>query len=277
MQMSVGVGLDTGVQRRGKPNEDFVFATTGVNVQTQETYGLFVVADGLGGHADGQLASRLGTETIVDIMLPLLHSGRVQASELGNRLADAITRANDVIYERNQRAVRLLGQMGTTITVTVVFGPHAFIANVGDSRTYLYRPESGLRVITRDHSVVANLVASGSIAPDDVYTHPERNKILRSLGVASTVEIDLFYELLQNGDIVFLCSDGMWEMTRDSHLEQILSSPLSPETMAEHLLDLAIRGGGRDNIGLVVSQCQMNVTAMQTVIQPLSHQDVIAS
>ncbi len=66
-------------------------------------------------------------------------------------------------------------------------------------------------------------------------------------------------------------------MTRDSHLEQILSSPLSPETMAEHLLDLAIRGGGRDNIGLVVSQCQMNVTAMQTVIQPLSHQDVIAS
>lgn len=279
MQIEVGISLDTGIQRKGKPNEDFVFATVGCTTHWEETYGLFVVADGMGGHARGQDASQLAIQTIVDTLFPLVRSGHIQESALGNVLIDAVNEANSAIYECNQNVAssRYLDRMGTTVTTVLVMGPHTFIANVGDSRTYLYRPGVGLRAITRDHSVVAEMVASGTLHPDDVYTHPERNKILRCLGATPTVEVDLFYEQLQNGDILLCCSDGMWEMTRDPQIEQILSSSyLSAESMAERLLHMALQGGGLDNIGLVVSQFQMNITAMQTILHP-SSSSVVAS
>ena len=270
MHISVGIGLDTGLQRKGKPNEDFAFATTGQNMQMQETYGLFVIADGMGGHANGRVASGLATETIVNTMLPFLHHEQVKFSELGQRLLGAVTHANNLIFARNREvaASRLLAQMGTTVTAGVVFGPHAFIVNVGDSRTYLYRPGVGLRVVTHDHSRVADLVARGDLAPEAIYTHPERHKIYRSLGAAATVKADLFYEQLQDSDILMFCSDGVWEMTRDEKIEQVLAVPLSAKSMAEHIAQLAIQGGGLDNIGLVISQFQMNVAGMQTIEIP---------
>lgn len=273
MHISVGVGLDTGVHRKGKPNEDFAFAATGLNTQMQETYGLFVIADGMGGHANGRLASSLAVETIVNTMLPFLHHEQVRCSELGDLLVSAVNRANNLIFARNKEVSisSPLGQMGTTVTAGVVFGPHAFIVNVGDSRTYLYRPGVGLRAVTHDHSRVADMVIRGELAPEGVYTHPERNKIYRSVGATLGVKVDLFYEQLQDGDVLMFCSDGVWEMTRDERIEQILAAPLSADIMAEHLTHLAIQGGGQDNIGLVVSQFQMNVTAMRTVeMSPIS-------
>lgn len=264
MHISVGVGLDIGFYRKGKPNEDFAFAATGVNSETQDRYGLFVIADGMGGMANGHLASRLGAETIVNTMLPFLHHKQVNFSDLGNLLIGAVTHANDLIFRRNTE-VEALAQMGTTVTAGLVFGPHAFIVNVGDSRTYLYRQGVGLRAVTRDHSRVADMVARGDLAPDAVYTHPERNKIYRSLGATPTVRVDLFYEQLQDGDVLMFCSDGVWEMIRDEKIEQILAAPLSADNMAEHLVHLALQGGGLDNIGLVVSQFQINIAGMQTV------------
>jgi len=280
LQLSLGIGLDAGTVRQGRPNEDYVFAATGWNAQTQETYGVFVVADGMGGHAQGQVASRLGTETIVDAVLPHIQQGHIRGALLGNVLVEAVRQANQAIYERNQVQANgePLNQMGTTVTAAVIVGPHAFIANVGDSRTYLYRPGVGLHAVTRDHSMVADLVASGSLAPEEVYTHPDRNKITRCLGAASTLEVDLFYEQLQNDDILLLCSDGVWEMTRDCTIEQLLSSSkLSAEHMAERLVHLALQGGGLDNIGLVVLQCQMEVTKMQTILGPIYDYAVTAS
>jgi serine/threonine protein phosphatase PrpC len=280
MRISVGVGLDAGVKRQGKPNEDFAFAATGQNRETQETYGLFIIADGMGGHANGRLASCLAGEAIVDSMIPLLHHGQVRCSELGDLLVAAVTHANDLIFAHNQEvaASRPFYQMGTTVTAGVVYGPHAFIVNVGDSRTYLYRPCVGLRAVTDDHSRVADLVARGDLAPEAIYTHPERHKIYRSLGTTLAVKVDLFYELLQDGDILMFCSDGVWEMTRDEKIEQVLAVPLSAESMAEHLVCLAIQGGGLDNIGLVVSQFQMNVAEMHTVeMSPASAAVAVAS
>lgn len=267
IQLSVGVGLDTGLSRRGKPNEDFAFATTGQNIQTGETYGLFVVADGMGGHANGQLASRLAVETVVSIMLPYLQHEHVEASHLGNMLSKAVENANTVICSRNQGLSDQLDQMGTTVTAAVTFGAHAFIINVGDSRTYLYRPGVGLLQVTRDHSYVADAVADGQLDPEAVYTHPQRNRIYRCLGLDS-FGVDVFYQQLGDGDILLLCSDGMWEMTRDEELERILSTNLSSEEMVQHLIHLAHQGGGHDNIGLVVSKCQMNIASMQTLIMP---------
>jgi len=272
MHMAVGIGLDTGIKRRGKPNEDFVFAHSGLNKQTQVPYGLFIVADGMGGHANGQIASCLATQTIVDTLFPILHREVVQPSDLSNLLIDAVSRANQAIYERNRdqttHGSRLIDRMGTTITVAVVFGMQAFIANVGDSRAYLYQAGSGLRAVTRDHSIVANLVARGELGPEAIYTHPDRNRITRCLGAFPEIEVDLFRESLQNGDILLLCTDGLWEMVRDPHIERIISSASPANRMAEQLLGLALQGGGRDNIGLIVVQCQFDIAALETIITP---------
>lgn len=259
LTLSFGVGMDVGIERKGGPNEDAAFAATGTNVKSGDTYGLFVVCDGMGGHKNGREASRLGVQTIVDAMIPVLAYEEVDVSDLGKYLECVVYHASNLIYNASD------SDMGTTATVAVVFGPHAFIANVGDSRTYLYRPGVGLRQITRDHSFVSNLVESGQITPEQVYTHPQRNLIYRSLG-GKSVEVDVFAERLQDGDVLLLCSDGMWEMARDSLIERILGAGSSAEQMAEQLVALAIQGGGHDNISLAVCQVSMDCMNMPTML-----------
>src|SRR3989440_5696683 len=147
VQLSAGVGLDSGKKRQGKPNEDFVFAAQGTIVPTQEPFGLFVVADGMGGHVNGQEASRLAVETIVDEVLPRVREGQTDGVSWSELLRHGVERANVVVYQRNQQLAG--SSMGTTITATLIVGSEAFVANVGDSRTYLYRLGQGLVQLTR--------------------------------------------------------------------------------------------------------------------------------
>ncbi len=269
IQLSAGIGLDTGKKRRGKPNEDFVFAAEGAVAALQKPFGLYVVADGLGGHVNGQEASCLATETIVDYVLPRVSEGQMDGASWGELLRHGVERANVAVYQRNQQ---LSGSsMGTTVTAALVVGPEVFVANVGDSRAYLQR--SGvLRQLTRDHSTVAQMVADGIIEPVDVYTHPKRNEITRCLGASPSVEVDVFHELLQDGDVLLLCTDGLWEMVPDEQqLVNVLSSSwASADYMAERLVQLALSAGGLDNIGLVVVLVRIeDISGLQTIINPL--------
>ena len=269
IQLSAGVGLDPGKKRRGKPNEDFVFASEGTVAATQEHFGLFVVSDGMGGHVNGQEASCLTTETIVDEVFSQVREGLMDGASWGELLRHGVERANAAVYQRNQQLAG--SSMGTTVTAALVVGPEIFVANVGDSRTYLQR--SGvLRRLTCDHSVVAQMVADGIIEPVDVYTHPKRNEITRCLGAAPSVEVDVFREPLQDGDVLLLCSDGLWEMVPDEQqLADVLSSSwASADYMAEKLVQLALVAGGLDNIGLVVVRVRIeDITGLQTIISPL--------
>src|SRR5205807_2339723 len=150
IQLSAGVGLDSGKKRRGKPNEDFVFAAQGTVAPTQAPFGLFVVADGIGGHVNGQEASRLAIETIVDSVLPQVRAGQMDGASWEELLRNGVERANVAVYQRNQQLAG--SSMGTTVTAALIVGPEVFVANVGDSRTYLYHPGQGLAQLTRDHS-----------------------------------------------------------------------------------------------------------------------------
>jgi serine/threonine protein phosphatase PrpC len=213
---------------------------------------LFIVADGMGGYAHGQEASRLSVQMMIDRMLPEL-SGNSELHEADFRqlLIDGVQAANQAIHQRNKEHRT---EMGTTITAALVVGLTAFVANVGDSRTYLYRESEGLRKITQDHSVVAYLVEAGIIKPDDIYTHPQRNRIYRSLGSKSMIQVDTFIEQLQPGDTLLLCSDGLWEMVRDPGILQILRHGTDPSQMGQALSEAALEGGGSDNISVIVVQ-----------------------
>jgi serine/threonine protein phosphatase PrpC len=215
-----------------------------------QPFGMFLVADGMGGQKYGQDASRQAIQTMIDQMLPKLsHSLELKDTDLRQLLIDGVQAANQVIYRRNQEQHT---EMGTTITAAVVVGLTAFVANVGDSRTYLYREPEGLRKITKDHSVVAYLVETGIIKPDDIYTHAQRNQIYRSLGATPLIQVDTFIEPLQTGDIVLLCSDGLWEMVRDERIQQILRDGTDPSQMASALIEAALDGGGADNVSVIV-------------------------
>ncbi len=169
LSLVVGTRTDPGIKRKHKPNEDSLFAMQGARTQnTQpEQFGLFVVADGMGGHANGQDASRLAIQTIINYVLPILSAGGEMNDEgFVKLLSDGVQQANHAVNQNNQER---RADMGTTMTAALVAGSMAYVANVGDSRTYLYREPEGLTKITHDHSVVASLVDAGVIKPDDIY------------------------------------------------------------------------------------------------------------
>src|SRR5579863_402049 len=220
--LRVGTGLDPGITRKEKPNEDHLLAVHGTHTFNDDyrPYGLFVVADGMGGHANGQEASRLAIQHIRITIIPTLMSNvDFDSTHCKELLLEGIQHANLAIYQQN----RLQGcDMGSTITAAILVGSLLTIANVGDSRTYLYCESTGLKQVTHDHSMVARMVEKGIISADDVYTHPQRNQIYRCLGENASVLIDTFSLPYESGDTLLLCSDGLWEMTRDALIQDTL-------------------------------------------------------
>src|SRR5262249_29169950 len=152
-----------------------------------------------------------------------------------------------------QRKKEHKAAMGATITAALLAGSTAFVVNVGDSRTYLYQKSKGLRKVTRDHSVVAYLMEAGIIRPDDIHTHPLRNRIYRCLGSEPEIQVDSFMEHLHPDDILLLCSDGLWEMVHDPGILQILRHEADPSQMSQALVEAALMGGGSDNISVIVT------------------------
>jgi PPM family protein phosphatase len=255
LALQVGTDLDPGLRRKRDPNEDTLFVTHGTIPSASPVptpFALFVVADGMGGHAHGQEASRLAVDTLARSVCGFLSGQPRRPDAFLPGLIEGVRSANQAIYQRNQ------GQrdnMGTTMTAALVIDSTAYVAHVGDSRCYLYRPPAGLSQITHDHSIVAALVDVHVIEPDDIYTHPMRNLIYRSLGEKAAVEVDGSTVPLAAGDILLLCSDGLWEMVRDPQIAAILSEPAPDASRTAHaLIQAALAGGGEDNVSAIVVQ-----------------------
>ncbi len=248
--LDIGTGLDAGIKRRGSPNEDSLLAVESITSSAAAPYptGLFIIADGMGGHGNGQEASQLAIRAMRESILMALQLG-IEDEALPELLSEAVQSANRSIYKRNQQRH---ADMGTTTTAALLWGATAYIANVGDSRTYIYREAGGLTQVTQDHSTVARLVKRGAISAGDVYTHPKRNEIYRSLGNHPTVEVDTFTVTVQPGDILLLCSDGLWEMVRDAEIEEILRSSASfCSQLCAMFVQAALNRGGKDNISVI--------------------------
>lgn len=289
MHLKLTAADKTDVGKQRDQNEDYAYKR--IESSDDGDRGLFIVADGMGGYKAGEVASRLAVETIsreLDFFFKPVHDQptiklekatldpektvkiektastsaqqktqklpETQAvSFIGEQLEAAIQQANKAIVGYGEKKSSARG-LGSTVTAALLQDDRAYIANVGDSRTYLMR-EDVLTPITRDHSLVARLVESKQIEPDDIYTHPQRNLIYRSLGAGHKhVEVDIFHLTLQPGDRLLLCSDGLWEMIRHQDLLKTLSEQESPQEICDQLIKLANANGGEDNISAVVVQ-----------------------
>lgn len=247
-----GVGWHSGRARRHRPNEDSVLTFQGTCTYRGELvgFGLFLVADGMGGHAYGDEASCLALQTVLYTVLPgLFGTQDLHPTSVSDILIGSIQWANRSIYQRaHEHGV----EMGSTITAVLLLQERAYIVNVGDSRTYLLRGEKPLVQVTRDHSLVATLVSLGEIRAEEVYVHPERNKIYRSLGIEMEVEVDCFVVNTNPGDIFLLCSDGLWETLRDPYIELFLRKAGDLQQASKWFVEAALKQGGPDNISVVL-------------------------
>ena len=230
----------TDVGRRRDSNEDSMTRLVPKDPKLMERKGaIFVVADGMGGHAAGEVASEIAVETVREEYY------ESPSDEVMQILAQAIKQANQVIYDRAIEQATRAG-MGTTCVAVVVRGPLAYIANVGDSRVYLIRGGQ-IRQVTHDHSWVAEQVRAGMLTDEQARTHAHRNVITRALGTQPEVEADLFVEPLQDEDYLLLCSDGLSGPVPDEEMNRIVSSS-TPQEAVRGLIGHANEQGGPDNI-----------------------------
>jgi serine/threonine protein phosphatase PrpC len=166
------------------------------------------------------------------------------------KLAEAVVRANRVVYDAR---IAKVNDMSTTVTLALVINGLAHIANVGDSRTYLWNA-AGLRPLTKDHSLVQRLVDDGQMNRDEVYSHPQRNLIYKSIGDRPDVQPDIYRHSLAPDDRLILCSDGLWEMVHDDGIEEVLLSEPDPQRASDRLVANANLAGGDDNISVIIVQ-----------------------
>ncbi len=234
-------------------NQDSVFAllTTLPRESADVPMGLFVVADGMGGHTNGEVASRLAVRAVAHtvlarLMLPALDDALTES--LQQLMIDALQKANTVIWDQAQQTE---SDMGTTCTAALLLGGSLHIAHVGDSRAYLL-DRGRLRLLTDDHSTVGRLIQLGQLDPAEAREHPLRSHLYRTIGQQPDIEVDYAHTKLGAATHILLCSDGLWGMVDEERLRQTLARYVYPQEACNALIDLANMAGGEDNISSVV-------------------------
>jgi serine/threonine protein phosphatase PrpC len=248
--LHLGIGSRTDIGRVRQNNEDACLVLPSLN--------LFVISDGMGGEAHGELASAIVSDTIAqycseertETSVPYWEGQRPDLSEKTNRLARAVGAANRRIYETAQGDSLLYG-MGATVVAAWLEGLRLCLVHVGDSRAYMLR--SGfLRPLTSDHTVVAEQIRRGLIKPEEAHLSNMQNVLFRALGVQEQVELDEAEFKLAEQDVVLLCSDGLTRMVPDLEIAGTLTDFPDPQTSADHLVSLANEHGGDDNVSVIV-------------------------
>ncbi len=248
MQLSVAAGTDVGRIRAG--NEDSLFA------DADKERGLFIVADGMGGHAAGEVASEMAVQIVSGELVTVRD---LHGTDPLVRMAEALKSANKAIYERTIVEADKQG-MGTTASCIMMGGGRWIIGHIGDSRIYLLR-DGVFRQVTKDHSYVQEQVDAGFLTPEQARYHPYSNVITRCVGANAIVEADVLNGELHDGDLFVVASDGLTGMVEDPQLRKILETRGTPGRMVDAMITEANRRGGLDNITAIVIHVQQAVSA----------------
>ncbi len=219
--------------------------------------GLVLLADGMGGHKAGDVASRMSLEQLNNILLPALgKSPSLRAnkgvSKHATLLRRAVNKANEAVFEASTQNPDYKG-MGTTLVLVLFYDDKVVVAHVGDSRLYRLR-DGGLEQVTADHSLVRELLEKGTISPEEAVNNPYSHVITRAIGIRPEVTTEIQEFDAQSGDIYLLCSDGLTDLVSDAAIEETLVAAAGNWTSAaQRLIDLANNNGGRDNISVVLA------------------------
>ena len=230
----------TDVGRVRESNQDYVYMSES---PVGNLPNLFIVADGMGGHNAGDFASKYTVEQIV----AYIEKGPMTSPV--DLIRGALKKANSSLMAQAKNDASLAG-MGTTAVIATIVGHSLYVANIGDSRLYLLRDE--LQQITRDHSLVQEMVRMGEMDASEAVAHPDKNIITRAVGAFEDLEIDFFEQQLQSGDSILLCTDGLTNMVDDMSICQILQTGRDVVERVQRLVEEANRGGGKDNITVAI-------------------------
>ncbi|HVU11301.1 MAG TPA: Stp1/IreP family PP2C-type Ser/Thr phosphatase [Phototrophicaceae bacterium] len=249
--LTFGQATDIGMVRTNNQDSAYSFFSTSRSVDERPDFGLFLVADGMGGHSDGEKASSLTARTVATtvistIFMPVLIGNTENQPPISEALTAAIEKANAEV-------IKHVPDGGTTLTSAVIIGDLAYIAHVGDSRIYLINKDS-IEQLTRDHSLVQRLIELDQLTPAEAADHPNKNMLYRALGQNEAVEIDTLTRRLPPKSKLLLCCDGLWNQVDDREMLDITKQTPNPQEACNKLIALANKRGGVDNVTVILLQ-----------------------
>lgn len=237
------IGVKTSKGRIRETNQDYYYISTNLE------YPLFIIADGMGGHKAGEVASKMAVEIISSSLESDIKNLDLEDEYIVNSIKNSIWRANEEIYKKSQEREECSG-MGTTVTLAWDVNGKIYIGHVGDSRAYLLRSNE-LYQITEDHSLVEELIRNGSISREEARHHPQKNVITRAVGTSKEIHVDIIVKEKLKGDILLLCTDGLTNMLNDEEIKELLLVNDDIQKACEYLVDRSNDKGGFDNISVV--------------------------
>jgi serine/threonine protein phosphatase PrpC len=251
-QLISGCGQSIGKQR--EHNEDclFAFSATLGGEANSAPLGLYIVADGMGGHQYGEVASSAAVRTMANYLLKRFHAYLANPSEGMEEPLQEMMRA--AITEAQQAVTQAAPGSGTTLTAALVLGQQMTIGHVGDSRAYAIHMDRRVEVLTRDHSLVKRLEELGQISSDEAAAHPQRNVLYRALGQGEVLEPDIFTTPFPQPGYLLLCSDGLWSVIPDETISSLVAAAPNLHSACQNLITAANDSGGPDNISTVLVQ-----------------------
>lgn len=258
MRLDIAAQTDTGRRKRNNEDACGVFREDTPGLQLFDEGALLVVADGLGGHANGEIASKLAVSMVRDVLkdpAPAVEDAdEVEASESGPlpNLRNVMLKANDSIYQTNRDAGNVKRPMGTTLLAAVVQPKVAYIANIGDSRAYHIR-EGEIVNVTEDHSWVDEQVKAGLMSKAEAETDQRKNIVTRCIGTHAEITVDTYRWFVVPGDMVMLCTDGLVNMVPDKDIKKEFRIGGTAAEIAQRLVALANENGGKDNITVIIA------------------------
>ena len=230
----------TDVGQKRNMNQDYVYTS---EKPVGNLPNLFVVADGMGGHNAGDFASKYTVQQLVTSIESNQETNPIKI------MRQSIEAANKELITKSYENSELAG-MGTTLVAATVVNDYIYVANIGDSRLYIIN--NGIKQITKDHSLVEEMIRLGEIDREDARNHPDKNIITRAIGAGEEIAVDFFEMKLEQGDTILMCSDGLTNMIEDEEIREIIESQKTPEQKTEKLVQIANKNGGKDNIAVII-------------------------
>jgi PPM family protein phosphatase len=248
-----GLLSDVGMVRGNNQDAVYAMVSSATTNDDPPDFGLFIVADGMGGHQEGERASAITVRTVTRYVLDEIYAPLIEQRmndperpSIADMLRAAVQAANEAVTSE-------IPEGGTTATIAIILGDLVYIAHVGDSRAYLLNGE-GIEQVTRDHSLVQRLIELDQLTPEEAVTHPQRNVLYKAIGQSETLEVDTITRRMQPRACVLLCSDGLWNLIPEDTIQEVVRKSPHPQDACNTLVKMANERGGPDNITVVLVQ-----------------------